>query len=427
MLDVSVDKKEFVKKVGYLNEVFSKSGLSPILECAMFNLSSNVKETKFTAWATDLHCALRVSLDSIPTSLGNHKFLVSLVGKTRTKGLVAKARAIKTKRLRILEDLNEHDETLLILKDQGATKNKMAFTLRHEDAEIFPCEEFDDDFEDDRYFTVTLLQKDMYRMISRMFCTTVEKTRYELNNIQVKFNTDQFPATMEFVGTDGKRLAISRCDAYVTNGDAYADVLNTPLGVDFGRLRYLLPILKNATEKEYVRLSIHKEDGNFQIVDTGGNWHFFIKGTHATFPPYHKVIPGKGNGVFSFPVSTFKNAISALRLVTNPKNEVIEFKFSEDRVGCEISSDGCDDAIGSLSLTIGDGNYTGSSVSFQLNPEYLSDYLKVVDAEKSSPVYCSVIDKTKALLFSTNGTLNPKTDSFVYIVLPIRPSENRVV
>ena len=257
------------------------------------------------------------------------------------------------------------DETLHLESDsQGTTirGERSQFRLQAEDPAEFPRVT---GFEESNYAEVParLLRELIRRTV---FATDSESSRYALGGVKLEFSDNELTA----VGTDGRRLA-----------KMTGPVSSTGKGVD-GSQMTIVP----TRAMQLIERAIDPNDAEIQIAVKGNE--ILVHSSRATisarllegrFPDWKKVFPESGGSIsLDLAVGATHSAVRQAAIVTSEESRGIDFTFGDGML--VLSSRAADVGQARVELPIG---YDGDELVVTLDPRFVMEFLKVLDADKT--------------------------------------------
>lgn len=226
-----------------------------------------------------------------------------------------------------------------------------------------------------------------------VFATDSESTRYALGGVLMELT----PETLTGVATDGRRLAKVELQSAAIGGH------QAPDGSTIVPTRALTLIERSLGESESeVRLAFRAND----MLARNDRVTVYARLVEGRFPRWREVIPRRDNTVrIELPVGPFFSAVRQAAIVTNEDSRGLDFDFRAGNV--QLSSRGSKIGQSKVELPIA---YDGREVGITLDPRFFSDFLRVLDAEKSFTLELS--DAESAAVCSTD-------DGYTYVVMPL--------
>lgn len=235
--------------------------------------------------------------------------------------------------------------------------------------------------------SVNVAAEDLRRLIRRVaFAAAKERMRYAINGLLLNVTGD----TLEFVATDGRRLARERCPC------------ENPSGIE---IRAIVP----TKGLQQLDRSIGPDDTTVALAV--GNNHFGGRTARVTvvsrlvegaFPPHEDVIPSVCEHRAVLEREALAGALKRVALVTTRDAQSVKFAFAEG--GLTISARSTE---GSAEETVA-CDYAGSEQILGFNPAFFSDALAVLGEE--------------SVAFEWNGKTAPSKlveGNYTYVLMPI--------
>jgi DNA polymerase III subunit beta len=289
--------------------------------------------------------------------------------------------------------LRESSDVTLSLEcdPQGTTVRgeRSEFRLPGENAEDFPSVP---EFAEKSYLEVPArLLREMIRRT--IFATDPQSSRYALGGVLLEFGGD----TLIVVGTDGRRLAKMEGPAVAVGGAGSSDQAT------------IVP----TRALQLIERSLSDSDAEVKISSTGNN--VLVHSPRLTlqsrlvegrFPKWRDVLPRRdGASRIELPVGPFHMAVRQAAIVTSEESRGVDFTFGDGAV--VLAGHAGDVGQARVELPIA---YDGPKISIMLDPRYLTDFLRVLDPEKTMQL--DIKDSETAALCSTD-------DGYAYVIMPM--------
>ena len=226
-----------------------------------------------------------------------------------------------------------------------------------------------------------------------LFATDTESSRYALGGVLFQFETDKIIA----VGTDGRRLAKMEGPALEVQEHAASETMS------------IIP----ARSLQLIERSISDSDGEIQIASRNND--LIIKSPRTVissrlvegrFPRWREVFPAKLDGAtIQLAVGPIFSALRQAAIVTDSESRGIDFVFADGNL--RLAGSTAEIGQSQVELPI---PYEGPEIKITLDHRFVSDFLKVLDPEKTFTV--ELKDNETAALFSTD-------DGYEYVVMPL--------
>lgn len=365
-MKVTIPTSVLLDAVGHAASVAAAKSPKPVLECVAFRADAT---TGLELEATDLDVGIRIHVSEADVS--------------EAGDLVVPAARL----LAVVREVDE-EEITLTEEDGILTLNtgRSRFKIRGEDPEAFvDIPRFPKD-------GGATLPGDLLRgMIRRtVFATAKEAGRYALHGVLFTLDGD----SLELVATDGRRLARATrsleekpgTDLRVIVGSKGLSLLDRVLGADPGAVSVAL-------EERQVLFEIGGTLVVSRLID-------------GTFPAYQDVIPPTSATGFEVPVADFHAALRRASLLTTRDAQSVQFDIAPEVLTIRSRAPEVGEAQVEVPIA-----YDGAAVQLGFNPGFLSEALKVMDAEKSIR-----FEFTDA---KSPGRLSDDVENYVYVVMPI--------
>lgn len=284
------------------------------------------------------------------------------------------------------------DETLRLEADsQGTTirGERSQFRLPAENPAEFPQVT---GFEEANYHTVPArLLRELIRRTA--FATDNESSRYALGGVKLEVADSHLTA----IGTDGRRLA-KMTGPVGTTGEAIDAAQTTIVPT---RAMTLIERAVAPADDE-VKVAVH---GNEFLVSTE-RAIISARMLEGRFPDWKKVFPESGSGVkLDLAVGATLTAVRQAQIATSDESRGVDFTFGEGML--VLSGKAAEVGQSRVELPIG---YDGDELTVTLDPRFVVDFLKVLDADKTFSF--EVKDAESAAVCTTD-------DGYGYVIMPL--------
>lgn len=284
------------------------------------------------------------------------------------------------------------DETLRLEADGQATTvrgERSEFTLPAENPQEFPTVA---DFTDTAFHELSArLLREMIRRT--IFATDNESSRYALGGVLLEMGPEKIVA----VGTDGRRLAKMEVPARSEGGHQSGDSMT------------IVP----TKAMQLIERAISDADAEIQLAARAND--ILVRGPRATiysrlvegrFPKWRDVFPQRsGASRVELTVGPLYSAVRQAAIVTSEESRGVDFAFESGML--VLSGRVAEVGQSRVELPIA---YDGPAISITLDPRYVSDFLKVLDAEKI--VSIELKDAESAAVCTTD-------DGYGYVIMPL--------
>ncbi|MBY0313533.1 MAG: DNA polymerase III subunit beta [Phycisphaerales bacterium] len=243
-----------------------------------------------------------------------------------------------------------------------------------------------------------------------VFATARETSRYAINGVLLKRDGKK----LEFVATDGRRLALSRSQLTGANakGDAVACIVPTKA------LNIVQKLARDPDEQVRIAVGDSRIFFAFEPAGPGGGKDpdkapapravlssVLVEGT---FPPYEDVIPKDQDKRVLAGRDDLSSAVRKASVLTNEESRGVKLAFTAKDKRLKLSSRAPE--MGESEISIDLQNYEGEDIEISFNPAFITDVLKVVTEQ-------NVIVELKAS--NKPGLIRSATNDFVYVVMPV--------
>jgi DNA polymerase III subunit beta len=294
---------------------------------------------------------------------------------------------------RFLSILRESsDESLLVESDGSKTMvrgQRSEFQLPSENPEEFPAVI---GFQEEKYHEMPAR---FFREVVRrtIFATDNESSRYALGGVLLELTEDKLTA----VATDGRRLARQEGPARSVGGHLS------------GERSTIIPtramqLLDRALADNDGDLQLTARD-NDVLVRSGGTT-LYTRLVEGRYPKWRDVFPRRENTIrVEMTIGPFYAAVRQAAIVTSEDRRGVDFTFGQGKV--VLAAHGAEYGESHIELPIA---YDGADVGITLDPRYLSDFLRVLDAEKTLTL--ELRDAESAAVCATD-------DGYAYVIMPL--------
>lgn len=246
---------------------------------------------------------------------------------------------------------------------------------------------------DDRYYE---LQARAFRELVRrtLFATDTESTRYALGGVLLEFEEQKITA----IGTDGRRLAKMEVAAQAVGPSRGAEGTT------------IVP----SRSMQLIERALDGNEAEVRIVARAND--ILIRSQRATvrsplvegrFPRWRDVIPARTASTVKIElnVGPFHSALRQAAVVASEESRGIEFTFGDGSL-----------VLAGLTAEVGQSRvelpiaYTGAPINISLDNRYVSEFLRVLDPQKT--ISLEIEGPDSAALFSTD-------DGYAYVVMPM--------
>ncbi len=247
-------------------------------------------------------------------------------------------------------------------------------------------------FEETSFYEISarLLRELIRRTV---FATDNESSRYALGGVKLEFEESAITA----VGTDGRRL--SKMTGPVTKSGSPQSDQTTIVPT---RAMVLIERAIAPTDSE-VQIAIK---GNEILVHTT-RASISARLLEGRFPEWRKVFPEGGHNAVSLElaIGATHAAVRQAAIVTSEESRGVDFTFGDGML--VLSGKAAEVGQSRIELPIG---YNGEELTLTLDPRFVTDFLKVLDAEKTFTFEAK--DGESAAVCKTD-------DGYGYVIMPL--------
>ena len=284
------------------------------------------------------------------------------------------------------------DNQLYLETTQSGTQvrgERSEFKLPSENPEEFPTVT---QFTEGKYHEVPAR---LFRELVRrtLFATDNESSRYALGGVLLEMTEKQITA----VATDGRRLAKMEGPAASVGGHNTGDTMT------------IVP----SRAMQLMERAITEPDAQVQIAARANDIlvrtprvTIYSRLVEGRFPRWRDVFPQRhGTQKIELPVGPTYAAVRQAAIVTDEESRGIDFSFSDGLLTLVGQSAKVGQAHVELPIA-----HTGPAVAIMLDPRYMVDFLKVLDAEKTFTL--DLEDAEHAAVCTTD-------DGYGYVIMPL--------
>ena len=254
----------------------------------------------------------------------------------------------------------------------------------------------------DEFPTVSPFQEEKYHqmparffreLLHRTVCAAdTESSRYALGGVLVELSADEIVG----VGTDGRRLARQQGPAEAVAGHQTLDTTVIP-----SRAVQLIERAL-ADNEENVQLAAREND----VLVKSQRTTIYARLVEGRYPKWQDVVPDfRSMHKIELAVGPFHSAVRQAAIVTSEERRGIEFTFGEGKV--VLSGHGAELGESRVELPIA---YDGPEVLVKLDPRFVSDFLRVLDADQTFTMHMR--DAKTAVVCTTD-------DGYAYVIMPL--------
>jgi DNA polymerase-3 subunit beta len=367
-MKVTCDREALLSAFQTASAVVPQRSPKPILQ----NIKLEVNDSGAILLATDLEVGIRLQVSGIQAHVPGSAILpLNRFGSI----------------------LRESSDANLQLESDGKSTTvrgeRSEFQLPAENPQEFPAVA---DFSESAYHE--LAARAFRELIRRtIFATDNESSRYALGGVLLEMADNKITG----VGTDGRRLAKMEVPAQSIGGHSTGDNMT------------IVPA------KAMHLLDRALTDGDAEIQIAARANEVLVRSPRATiysrlvegrFPKWRDVFPQRANAVkIDLTVGPLHSAVRQAAIVTSEESRGIDFTFESGTL--VLSGRAAEVGQSRVELPT---SYVGPAISISLDPRYVNEFLKVLDAEKT--VTLELKDAESAAVCSTD-------DGYGYVIMPL--------
>ena len=226
-----------------------------------------------------------------------------------------------------------------------------------------------------------------------IFATDNESSRYALGGVLLEFEAKKITA----VGTDGRRLAKMEGPGNSVGGHTSGDST----------------IIVPARAMQLIERALHDGDAEIQVAARANE--LLLRSPRATifsrllegrFPRWRDVFPHRdGAAKIELIVGPFHSAVRQAAIITSTESRGIDFTFGNGTA--VLSGQTAELGQARVELPI---PYSGNEITITLDPRFVTDFLKVLDPDKTFTL--ELKDEDSAAVCSTD-------DGYGYVIMPL--------
>lgn len=378
-MKITCDREKLLAAFQAVAAVAPARSPKPILQ----NVKLDVSESgQATLSATDLEVSIRREL-----ALEGESVQVETAGSVLLP--VARFGAI----------LRESSDATFRIESDGAKTlvrgERSRFNLPSENPTEFPAPT---GFDAEAYYQApTPLLKAMIRRT--IFATDNESSRYALGGVKFEISDD---GALIAVGTDGRRLAKME-GAIEKVGDP------APVGdATIVPMRSLQLIDRTLVDDEApTKFAVRANDALFATPEATLSTRLL----EGRYPRWRDVVPSRTDSAkVELTVGPFFAAVRQAMIITSDESRGVDFSFGEGALVLE----GAAAEVGESHVELPIG-YDGEKIQIMLDPRFVVDFLKTLDAEQSFTF--DLVDSDSAALATTD-------DGYTYVLMPLARDRN---
>jgi DNA polymerase-3 subunit beta len=344
----------------------------PILRNVKFEVAGGGAEGAGTLMATDLEVGVRVVLAEVQVEAPGSAILpIDRFGSI----------------------LRESSDAQLRIESDGqgtlVRGERSEFKLPSGNPDEFPAIA---EFSEAKYHTLPArLLKELIRRT--VFATDTESSRYALGGVLFEMSEDKIVA----VGTDGRRLAMMEGPAKSEGGHRTGDTMTI---IPTKAMHFIERALSDGDAE--VQLAARPND----VLIKTPRVTVYSRLVEGRFPKWRDVFPRRADAMkIEMVVGPLHSAVRQAAIVTNEESRGVDFTFGDGKV--VLSGRAAEMGQSRVELPIA---YDGASVAITLDPRYVSDFLKVLDPEKTF---------TLEIKDSESAAVGLTDDGYGYVIMPL--------
>ena len=226
-----------------------------------------------------------------------------------------------------------------------------------------------------------------------VFATDNESSRYALGGVLMELT----PTGITAVATDGRRLARQEGPAKSVGDHKTGDNMTI---IPTRAMQLLERAL--ADNEENICLCARDND----VLVKSGQATIYSRLVEGRFPRWRDVFPRRDDMIkVELTVGPFYATVRQAAIVTSEQRRGVEFTFGEGKL--VLAGHGAEYGESHVELPIA---YDGSPIHVTLDPRYVADFLRVLDAEQTVAV--QLRDSESAVVCSTD-------DGYGYVIMPL--------
>jgi DNA polymerase-3 subunit beta len=284
------------------------------------------------------------------------------------------------------------DEQLAIESDGGKVRvrgRQSEFQLPSENPDEFPNVSA---FEAEKYHEMPAR---FFREVIRrtVYATDNESSRYALGGVLIELSATGLTA----VATDGRRLARQEGPAKSVGGHVSGDNMTI---IPTKTMQLLERAL--ADNEENLQLAAREND----VLVKSGPATIYSRLVEGRYPKWRDVFPrSEGTLKIALSVGPFYAAVRQAMIVTSEEHRGVDFTFGGGKI--ILAGHGAELGESHVELPIA---YDGSDIGITLDPRFLSEFLKVLDAQQTF---------TMELRNAESAAVCSTEDGYAYVVMPL--------
>ena len=230
-----------------------------------------------------------------------------------------------------------------------------------------------------------------------VFATDNESSRYALGGVLVELSAQHVIA----VGTDGRRLAKMEGPAGIGSGGASAGASGDAQPIVPARAMQLIERCLGAADAP-----VHVAVRPAEILVRSGVTTISARLVEGRFPRWRDVFPERPEAVkVSLVAGPFLAAVRQAAIVTSEQSKGVDFSFEPGQL--VLSGRSAESGESRVELPL---DHAGAAVKIKLDPRFVSDFLRVLDA--ATTITVEITDPQSACVCRTD-------DGYGYVIMPL--------
>ncbi len=224
-----------------------------------------------------------------------------------------------------------------------------------------------------------------------VFAADEESTRYALGGVAVDVRESQ----ITFAATDTRRLAVARATCLRPPQGAFETIPVIP--------RKAMQLVERSIPNDETEVVIGLRGSDVQVLC--GPTLVYARLVEGRFPNYRDVLPQQSQVMVDFVAGPLYAAVRQSQIITSEESRGVDFRFENGSLTLQSRAADLGESTISIPMT-----YDSEPRVVQLDPRYVSDFLKVIDPETNVQVRLNGADDAVLL---TAG------DAYSYVVMPM--------
>jgi DNA polymerase-3 subunit beta len=277
--------------------------------------------------------------------------------------------------------------------------DKQKTTIRGQRSEVQMMSENTDEhpvhpsFEEEKYHELSarLFRKIVHRTA---FATDNESSRYALGGVLLELESERITA----VASDGARLA--RQEGPVQSIGVSGDAMTI---IPTRAMQLLERVLDKSSSHRQIQLAVCTNG----VLVRSGQTTIYAKSIEGRFPKWRNIIPSHTDGTkIELVVGSMLAAVRQAAIVTSEEHRGVDFTFADGKA--VLIGQGTELGESHVELPI---TYDGAEIRITLNPVFVSDFLRALDAERTFTI--ELHDAESPVVCKTD-------DGYVYVIMPLQ-------